>query len=206
EDDDARDWVDFYDESMKAVITSWRKAWGEELPFFQVELAPFEGVGVTGAKRYDVLRHQQYKATSELDHAYDVCILDVGERYNIHPRRKEKVGRRLAHLAMKYVYGDTSLVADMPIVKEAKRVEDTIEIYFDHCAGGLEERLSLKDVLKVTQDGNPMDYSYELKGDTLVLQGDFKAKTLIQYCEGNFVEASLFNREDNPVFGFTLEV
>ena len=46
EDDDARGWHAFYDESMKALIQSWRMLWKRELPFLQVELAPLdEGLG-----------------------------------------------------------------------------------------------------------------------------------------------------------------
>lgn len=46
EDDDARGWHAFYDESMKALIQSWRRLWKRELPFLQVELAPLhEGLG-----------------------------------------------------------------------------------------------------------------------------------------------------------------
>lgn len=206
EDDDARNWVDFYDESMKALIKSWRNLWKDEFPFFQVELAPFEGVGATGAKIYDVLRHKQYKATKETANAYDVCILDVGEQFNIHPRRKEKVGRRLAHLALKHVYGDTSRVADMPIAIKADRSEDTVTIYFDNVANGLHEEKILKDVLVVTTNDAAVEYTYEIKTNCLVIKGNFQDKVTIKYCESNYCEAALFNSEDNPVFGFTFEV
>lgn len=206
EDDDARDWVDFYDESMKALIKSWRTLWKDEFPFFQVELAPFEGIGPTGAKIYDVLRHKQFKATSETDNAYDVCILDVGEQFNIHPRRKAKVGRRLAHLALKHVYGDSSLVADMPIAIKAEKNSDSIIITFENIADGLHIENDLNDVLIVLKDSEKIEYTAEVTKDQLVLKGDFEGDITIKYCESNYCVASLFNSEDNPVFGFTFEV
>ena len=206
EDDDARNWVSFYDQSMKALITSWRKLWNDDLPFFQVELAPFEGIGMTGAKIYDVLRHQQYKATSEIGNAYDVCILDVGERFNIHPRRKEKVGRRLAHLALKHVYGDNSLVADMPIATRVERRDGNIVIHFDNVADGLHIENSLEDVLVVLKGEEKVPYEARVNHNELIISGSFDAPITVKYCESNYCVASLFNSEDNPVFGFTWEI
>ena len=120
EDDDARDWVDFYDSSMVALINSWRKLWKEELPFYQIELAPFRGVGMTAAKRYHIMRQKQAHAAELLKGVYDVCILDAGEEFNIHPRHKKMVGERLAHIVLKHSYGDDSLTADaLPIASAA---------------------------------------------------------------------------------------
>lgn len=206
EDDDARDWVDFYDESMKALIRSWRTLWNDEFPFFQVELAPFQGVGPTAAKVYDVLRHKQYKATNEIENAYDICILDVGEQFNIHPRRKAKVGRRLADMAMKYVYGDDSKVADMPIATCAERSDNEITIMFDNTADGLHLENSIHDVLLLTNEKRNLEYSVEATNNMLILKGDFEGQITIKYCESNYCVAAIFNSEDNPAFGFTFEV
>lgn len=205
EDDDARDWVDFYDESMNTLIKSWRKLWKEELPFFQIELAPFRGRGVTGAKQYDVLRHKQYKATSTLDKAYDICILDAGEEYNIHPRHKKIVGNRVGDMLLKYVYGK-DIKADCPIFKEAKRTDNKIEISFDNTYGEIKITDKLRDYLFVKEDGVDIDYEVGVDNDLLILTGQFVSKVTIEYCESNYCEASIFNKEDNPVFGFRVEI
>lgn len=205
EDDDARDWVDFYDESMKTLIKSWRKLWKEELPFFQVELAPFRGKGVTGAKHYDILRHKQFSATSSLDKAYDICILDAGEEYNIHPRHKKIVGNRLANMLLKYIY-DQDVNADCPIIKDVNRTNDCIELFFDNTYGEIKITDKLKQYLLIKQDNNLLDYEAIVEKDVLILKGKFNTKVRIEYCESNYAQASIFNKENNPVFGFTIEV
>ena len=207
EDDDARDWVDFYDESMKTMVASWRKLWGWQFPFFQVELAPFRGVGITGAKKYDVLRHKQHKAADETADMYDVCILDAGEEFNIHPRHKKIVGERLGRMVMKHVYGDDSLTADCPIATKAIRVGNTVCISFENAAEGLTVKGDLKQQLKLYVNGQETDYQYSVEADKLILTGEFdKQLVTVKYCEANYCPAVVFNSEGDPVFGFTYEV
>ncbi len=206
EDDDARDWYDIYDVSMKTMIGSWRKLWNEELPFYQIELAPFRGVGVTAAKKYDLIRHKQEKVSKELKDVYEVCILDAGEEYNIHPRHKKMVGERLGHIVMKHSYDDDSLTADCPRVIEAKKDKDII-ISFDNSADGLVINGDLKEYLIVSHNNEKIDYEARTEKDKLILSGDFpEDKLTIKFCETNYCIDPLYNSEGSPVFGFTLEV
>ena len=205
EDDDARDWVDFYDESMNTLIKSWRKLWKEELPFFQIELAPFRGRGVTGAKKYDVLRHKQYQATSTLNKAYDICILDAGEEYNIHPRHKKIVGNRVGNMLLQHVY-NKEMYADSPIFKKAKRNNNRIEISFNNTYGEIKITDKIKNYLLVKENENIVNYEVYVENDILVLEGKFTNKINIEYCESNYCEASIFNKQNNPVFGFKVEI
>jgi len=207
EDDDAREWVDFYDESMKTMVACWRKLWGWTFPFFQIELAPFQGVGVTGAKKYDVLRHKQHQAAEETEDMYDVCILDAGEQFNIHPRHKKIVGERLGRIVMKHVYGDKSLVADCPELEKAEKTGNTVTLSFENRADGLKVRGCLRSALKVMTDNEPVEYDAEINADKLIITGQFDNKKVrIEYCEANYAPAILFNSENNPVYGFTCEV
>lgn len=206
EDDDARGWSDIYDISIITMIKCWRKLWNDELPFYQIELAPFRGVGVTGAKEYALLRHKQAEAAKELKDVYDVCILDVGEEYNIHPRRKKIVGERLGRIVLKHSYGDNSLVADCPRVIDAKKDKDIV-ISFDNTAGGLKINGDLKEYLILTSNNKSLDYDVVIEKDILILKGDIpNEKITISFCEDNYCVDPLYNFEDNPVYGFTLEV
>ncbi|MBQ6222594.1 MAG: hypothetical protein IJJ44_08280 [Solobacterium sp.] len=204
EDDDARDWADFYDESMKTMIQSWRRLWAEELPFFQVELAPFRGVGITGAKKYAEMRHLQHKVSLELADVHDICILDAGEEFNIHPRHKRLVGERLGRSVMRHVYGNDKYIGDCPSLSSVKRGEDCIEFTFDH-AEGLHIRGDLHQDLFLYAGERSLEYEAEVTGEHLVLKGNFRNEPEIQirYCEENYCVAKLFNSEGDPVYGFT---
>ncbi|MBQ1477369.1 MAG: hypothetical protein IIZ33_04420 [Erysipelotrichaceae bacterium] len=207
EDDDARGWADFYDESMKTLILGWRKLWGRDLPFFQVELAPFRGIGMTGAKKYALMRHQQHKVSEELKDVHDLCILDAGEEFNIHPRHKKIVGERLGRLIRKYVYGDERYTADCPSFDKAERREGEITLFFKDCAEGLSVRGDLKEELFLFKGEEKLSYEAEVLKDRVLLKGDFpEGEIVIRYCEDNYPVAKLFNSEGNPVYGFTAEV
>ena len=206
EDDDARGWYDFYDESMKTLITGWRKLWGYEFPFYQIELAPFQGIGATGAKKYDLMRHQQHKAMEALNDVYDVCILDAGEQFNIHPRRKKMVGERLERIVMKHTYGDESLTADCPEAVSAERKDDKIIITFRNSAEGLCIKGDLREELNVLVDNEHSDYEYEVSNDQLVITGKFDKPAVVEYCEKNYCVARIYNSEGNPAYGFRYEV
>ena len=192
---------------MKTMIKSWRALWGYEFPFYQVELAPFKGVGPTAAKKYPLIRHKQAKAVAETEDAYDICILDAGEELNIHPRHKKIVGERLGRVVMKHTYGDNSLVADCPRVIGISKEPEAIVISFANAAGGIEVREGLGEVLKINQGGLAKSYIAETDGDKLVLLLRYEAHkpVEIKYCEENFCNAALFNSEGNPVYGFEFE-
>ena len=206
EDDDAKDWADFYQESMKTLILSWRQLWGYDFPFYQIELAPFQGVGVTGARKYAEIRHKQSEAASQLPDVHEICILDAGEQFNIHPRRKKMVGNRLAGSVMKHTYGDDSLVADCPVAVSAERIDDQIIIRFSNSAEGMVINGDLNAVLKLNGK-EATDCQAYAGGDRLIIKGKLESeKITVEYCETNWCVAALFNSEGNPAFGFRYEV
>lgn len=207
EDDDARNWADFYDESMVTMINSWRKLWGWDFPFYQIELAPFQGISFNGAKKYALMRHLQHEASERLKDVTDICILDAGDRMNVHPRRKKMVGERLGRIVMKHTYGDDSLTADCPVMKEAVRNNDEIAISFENAAEGMVINGNIHMWMTVRTEGRDIAYEADVKGNVLTLHGDFRDRKIrIEYCETNYCEAVLYNSEGNPAFGFTLEV
>ena len=207
EDDDARERIDYYDESMVTLIRSWRKLWKEELPFYQVELAPFRGIGITAAKRYHVMRYMQTKAAERLNDVYEICILDAGEEFNIHPRHKKIVGERLGHIVMKHSYDDDSLTADCPRYLKAERNEEGIVITFSSSAEGLVTKGDLKEYLFLEGSDGTIDYEYEIAKDKLYLKAQLPTeKVKVSYCESNWCVAVLYNSEGQPAFGFECEV
>ena len=84
-------------------------------------------------------------ATRAAGHSDVAVTIDTGESKNIHPVRKEPVGRRLALLALADVYGER-VVARGPVFRASATAGDTLTVTFDHADGGL-----------TTSDGRPPD-------------------------------------------------
>ena len=93
-----------YRTSFQDLIKSWRKEWGEELPFFFVQLSSFgkdqssnEGSG------WAELREAQAMAL-KLPGTGIAITTDIGNATDIHPKNKQDVGKRLALVALNTVY------------------------------------------------------------------------------------------------------
>jgi len=206
EDDDGRGWQRFYDESMKTLIGSWRKLWEEDLPFLQVELAPFEGTEFGNANDFALIREMQRKAADETAGVYNACIMDAGDRVNIHPRNKKPAGERLALLARRYVYGETDLLADSPRYRDASRTCCAVRLRFENSGGGLYLDGELGDALFVFADGAPVAPAVSASGDTLVLtHPSFERAGVIRisFAQQNYCRCPLFNSAGLPAFPFS---
>ena len=62
--------------------------------------------------------------------------IDIGEEFDIHPKNKQEVGRRLALAARAQTYGE-KIPYSGPIYKSYKIEGNKIRIFFDHIDGGL---------------------------------------------------------------------
>jgi len=108
-----------YADKMVAMIKFWRSKWGENLPFFYVEIAPYN----YASNRLDLskeqtkaalLREQQKKVMGMIDNVGMVCTNDLVfpfEENEIHPSNKPEVAKRLAYWAISKVYGGGDAVS-----------------------------------------------------------------------------------------------
>ncbi len=106
-----------YPVRLAAMVERWRAEMGlGEIPFFYVEIAPYDyesGDYASGAR----LREAQYKAQSLIPNSGMVCTNDLAEPFelhNIHPRRKAPVGQRLSYMALNRTYGHDNVCDSGP--------------------------------------------------------------------------------------------
>ncbi len=128
---DAGELANTYDQLMRGLIEDWRREWGIDFPFLMVELAPFGKWLECTNEGYLEVRRQQRKVADEMQAVYLASIMDLGAYYDIHPKEKLEVGRRLALLALGHVY-DIDTACEAPRVSRAELAHDQIRITFDH--------------------------------------------------------------------------
>ncbi len=180
-----------------ALIRDWRAAWGREIPFYFVQIAPFAYGGDTGQAA--ALREAQAAALTEPATGM-VVTLDLGEPYDIHPRNKQEVGRRLALLARRGVYGEAGLGSSGPRLRSVRVEGSRVRIDFDDAGSGLELRDGRRGRFLVAGDDQRFAVAdAALDGSTLVVSSpSVAAPVAVRYAWEAAPEARLFNREGLP--------
>jgi sialate O-acetylesterase len=124
-----------------AMITSWRETWNQgDFPFLFVQLAPFKKIKPEpGESDWAELREAQLLSTKVLPQVGMAVITDVGEEEDIHPRKKQPVGARLAIAARKLAYGE-ELECSGPVFHCVTFDGPAATVHFEHAESGLEAR------------------------------------------------------------------
>jgi len=120
-----------------ALITSWRKQWGQgDFPFLFVQLAAFRKTHPEPRDaQWPWLREAQAKAL-KLPNTGMAVAIEAGHQTNIHPPQKPVVAERLALSALRVAYGQ-DVVANGPTFKRMTVRGREAAIEFDHVADGL---------------------------------------------------------------------
>lgn len=95
-----------YTPLFQALIHDWRLTWrNDAMPFYFVQLAGWQDEAVVQPNSsWAYLREAQANAL-QLEHTGMALAIDIGEPYDIHPKNKQEVGRRLALAALADTYG-----------------------------------------------------------------------------------------------------
>ena len=194
-----------YYDRLKALVTSWRSLWGEgDFPFLAVQICPFSGYGKN--ENEPLLWEAEERATHDLPNAALAGTMDIGMLNNIHPPFKQEVGRRLMLLAMKDVYGDTSLVASGPTFASMEVQGGAILVHFTHTGTGLASRdgqpLNLFEVAGA--DGNfvPADAAISGLDTVTVKSSSVAAPQAVRFAWTDQAMPNLMNKEGLPAFPF----
>ena len=134
------DRADQYSRLFPAMITDWRRAWGQgDFPFLWVQLANFKARQPgPGNSAWAELRDAQSRTLS-LPNTGQAVIIDIGDATDIHPKNKQDVGARLALLARKVAYSE-DILASGPVVKDSDAKGRTVTLTFSHVGDGLAAR------------------------------------------------------------------
>ena len=147
---------------LPTMIKDWQAHWGkEDVTFLIVQLAPFTKIVKQPVESdWAELREAQLHTALTLPKTGIAVITDVGEEFDIHPRKKGPVGARLALAARAIAYGE-DIVYSGPIYSGMNALYP--EVYdFEGIMGDLrpklaefaESELPKVDVSCVVQMGN----------------------------------------------------
>jgi sialate O-acetylesterase len=204
-----------YRELFPTMIEGWRSVWNnKEMPFYLVQLAPFQASGPQKTE-YAELREAQTLATQRLRNVGMAVITDVGEEKDIHPKKKQPVGERLALLARRDVYKEKSLVAQGPTFKGAAFAGAKATVTFANTGSGLMAAPADSNGVAVEtgkvigfqlagDDGTfyPADAVIEGSDKVVVTCAQVPLPKAVRYAFINFPITNLWNKEGLPAGPF----
>lgn len=183
------------------MIKDWRARWNVgDFPFLLVQLAPY---GNPQANTWPEMREAQLMATQALPNVGMAVITDIGEKTDVHPKKKEPVGARLALLARKIGYGE-KIVAMGPVYKSMKTEGNRAILSFDNVGAGLEARDGkLKGFEIAGEDKTFQPADAEIRGETIMVHSDKVEKPVaVRFGWQNFPELNLWNKDGLPATPF----
>lgn len=185
------------------MIASWRKAWNQgDFPFLFVQLAPF---GPPDEDAWAGLREAQLLTLDASPNTAMAVITDYGAEDDIHPKRKEPVGERLALAARVLAYGE-KLVYSGPIFESMRVNGDRAILRFEHVGGGLKaDGKALKGFEIAGSDGTFVPATARIRRDkrTVVVRAEGVDKpTAVRYGWDSYPVVNLYNEEGLPASPF----
>ncbi|MFK7921814.1 MAG: sialate O-acetylesterase [Bacteroidia bacterium] len=193
----------YYARSLEMMINAWREAWGEDFPFYYVQIAPYSGYGkdnVDGA----IVRDQQRRLMEEVECTGMVIISDIGNLTDIHPKNKQDVGKRLANWALNQDYGFKKIAVSGPLYHSYELNESKLIIHFTHAESGLfSSQTELKGFSLLNQAGHWKTVPAQIKGSSVVI--DLAKDSLpqgLRFAFTNDFVPDLFNQAQLPASCF----
>jgi len=184
------------------MIDNWRGDFkNPQLPFLFVQL-PSYGGGNPDGEDWAYLREQQVLVSKQVPHTAMAVCIDCGEKDNIHPINKEPVGKRLALLARRRIYGQD--VEDSgPVLREMKIEGNKAVLTFDHASGLVLKGDGSKGFQICGEVQRFVDAKAEIQGDAVVVYAEgVENPKAVRYGWSNHVETFLYNGAGLPASPF----
>jgi sialate O-acetylesterase len=195
--------------ALPTLIADWRQKFNRpEMPFLFVQAAPYRPGGfVAGESRLAVLRESQMLAWKSTPRTAMVVLTDGGNAYELHPRDKQIVGKRLALAARAIAYGQ-NIVYSGPRFAEVKFESGKAIIKFDFLGGGLSaEAGKVTGVTISGRDGVFKPAEAKIEGETVVAHNpEVPVPTAVRYGWSDYPDCNLFNQEGLPASPFRSDV
>lgn len=198
--------AEIYDILMERLITFWRRKWNDDFPFLFVQLAPFGVWLQCGSENYRIVREKQELVSNKVPNTGMVSIMDIGSYYDIHPKEKMEVGRRLALLARGKVYGENICHESPRLISSSKEGKEII-LSFNNCTtlsadGGQNDFVILQEGKEFLPDSvSILENTLRITSSNLT-----DASVTISLGYADYAEIHIFNEAGLPLCPFCITI
>lgn len=133
-----------YAEELTAFIGMMRNIFGENMPFYNVQITSHNDSSSMWPNIAEI-RYQQAELIGQVDNYYLACTMDYGSNALdndwAHPKNKKHVGDRLAYIALSQYYGLEEFSLEdygSPAVAKVEVKSDYALVYYKYVGEGLQ--------------------------------------------------------------------
>ncbi len=195
--------ADTYQRLFSTMATEWRKQFGDpDLPFFVVQLPEY-------AKLWEGFywpweREAQAQAVRAVPHSALVLGINTTDGFDLHPKQKLEIGRRLALRVRHDVYGE-NIVPGGPVFQDAKIEGATMRVRFDTGGDGLASGSpgGVQGFALAGEDGSYHFARGRIEGSSVVLECDeVPVPKTVRYAWAAVPNCNLVNKAGLPAAPF----
>jgi sialate O-acetylesterase len=197
--------ADEYATLFPAMIKNWRDDWGQgDFPFLFVQLAPFLKIEEQPTDTpWAWLREAQRQTSITVPNTAMAVITDLGDEKDIHPKRKQPVGERLAAAALALAYGQ-KVPYTGPVYDSMKVADGKAVLTFKNADGGLEARGGeLTGFTVAGKDGKFVPARAAIEGkEVIVSSPDVPEPVAVRFGWANYPVVNLWGKDGLPASPF----
>ncbi|WP_132052614.1 GDSL-type esterase/lipase family protein [Pseudocnuella soli] len=195
--------IELHEQLLPQLVRSWRNNWGYDFPFYYVQLSSLN------RPSWPAFRASQLQLLQNIPHSGMAVTSDVGDSLDVHPRKKQEVGERLARLALHFTYGKNRVVPYGPMPLKAVHTAKGIEVHFNYAGKQLStsDGKALRGFTLVNKKGITIKPIATIQQNRILLQAPVgeQIKT-VQYGWQPFTDANLINASGLPASTFQMDV
>lgn len=194
-----------YRKLLPAMIQDWRTAFEKsDFPFLIVQIAPYDKErSYAPDSPFAEIRDAQLHVSQNVPNSALVVTIDVGNEQDIHPRKKEPVGARLAIAARGVAYGE-KIEHSGPMYDSMSAADGKVRLKFKHAGAGLLAKDGpLLGFTIAAEDKQFHAAKAEIEGDAVVVHSDEVSKPVaVRYAWLANPQGNLWNRDGLPASPF----
>lgn len=190
-----------YDLLLQKLVADWRADFGQFLPFFWAQIAPWVyGGPMQGA----AVRDEQRRALKLIPNSGMVVTSDIGDTLDIHPGNKLDVGKKFAALALSKVYKKENVAVSGPLFNDFAIEEGRIRVFFDHAENGLTSQNGPLTCFEIAgKDRKFYPAEAVIDGSAVVVKSaKVTAPVAVRFAFWNTATPNLFNKDGLPASCF----
>ena len=180
------------------LVNGWRQNWNNpDMPFYFVQLSSLN------RPSWPWFRDSQLRLMKEISNTGMAVSSDCGDSLDVHPRRKQPVGERLARWALAKTYGQ-DITPSGPVFSSVTRQADALIVSFLYADGLQTSDGKSPSCFEIAEeDGLFQPATATIEGNTVRLTSPtIKHPRYVRYAWQPFTRANLVNADHLPASTF----